>query len=133
MTKPVGKPQHLYQSQHAYDLANRATLLTGGVSGVLVRSVLQDVGYSRFSNQRLGKTWGTLLGVRYVTCFYAGLLDVLVQHGAPLHLDQRERLDYIRADLAGDDTKPRRTLRRHYAEGAQWATDYMDEMKENQS
>ena len=127
------KPQYLFLSSHALDLGNRANILTEGASGVPLMWVAEDQDFARFSNATLDKHWDTVQAVRKITCFYAGMLDGLVEHGAPLNTTVRERLTYIREAIATPrkDQLLTRTMEINYDQGRDWAMDYMDEIKES--
>lgn len=128
MAKPKSPngPTNLFVSQILLDMANRATLLTGYESGVLLRNVVHDRGYATFYNQTLDREWDGARAIRNAMAFYSGLLATLADKGAPLHADVVEHINAVRGRLTTDrDDTDRRDLPRHYGDGAQWAEDFL--------
>lgn len=128
MAKPKSPngPTNLFVSQILLDMANRATLLTGYESGVLLRNVVHDRGYATFYNQALDKEWDGARAIRHAMGFYSGLLLTLADKGAPLHADVVDHIKAVRGRLTTDrEDIERRDLNRHYDDGVQWAEDFL--------
>lgn len=128
MSKPKSPngPTNLFVSQILLDMANRATLLTGYESGVLLRNVVHDRGYATFYNQTLVMEWTGMRAIRHAMGFYSGLLATLVANGAPLHPDVTEYITAVRGRLDTDrDGNDRRELRKWYDQGVHWAEDFL--------
>lgn len=128
MAKPKSPngPTNLYVSQILLDMANRATLLTGYESGVLLRNVVHDRGHATFYNQALNLEWSGARAIRHAMAFYSGLLATLVDKGAPLHADVLEYTTAVRGRMDTDrDDSDRKELRKWYDQGGQWAEDFL--------